>query len=128
VRVDLVTPDQDIGKTVLCVLIDGVCKRFPVARIKVESEWRNGYYEAVCVDNLIYPLILGNCAAEVMEPVSNRLSVIEEDENVEEINGDEIDEIEDNTSVDRHNTLEDGEICNDGVDEMTVAAMYKLGE
>jgi hypothetical protein len=128
VRGDLVTPDQDTGKTVLCVLIDGVCKSFPVARIKVESEWRNGYYEAACVDNLIYPLILGNSAVELTEPVSNRLSVIEEeDENVEEIDGDKIDEIEDNGSVDRDNTLENGEISDDRVDEVTVAAVQTRG-
>jgi hypothetical protein len=71
---------------------------------------------------------LGNCAAEVTEPVSNRLSVIEEeDENVEEIDGDEIDQIEDNGSVDRDNTLENGEISDDRVDEVTMAAVQTRG-
>jgi len=42
------------------MLADGTCKKYPVARVNIESEWCTGSIEAACVKDLIYALIIGN--------------------------------------------------------------------
>ena len=60
VRRDLVTRNKLRGSTKMCVLLDGTIRRFPVARISVNSPCFIGECEALCAENPVYDLILGN--------------------------------------------------------------------
>ena len=60
VRRDLVTRERLTGATKLCVLLDGTVRKFPVARISVSCPYYVGDCEALCAENPVYDLILGN--------------------------------------------------------------------
>ncbi|XP_063970498.1 uncharacterized protein LOC135157721 [Lytechinus pictus] len=60
VKEKLVKPGQMTGKQRLCLLIDRTVRRFPLARIHVDTPYFTGELEVLCVSNPIYPLILGN--------------------------------------------------------------------
>ena len=82
VRESLVTNQNKTGRKVTCMLIDGVCKVYPIVRVHVESDWYTGYMEAACVKELIYPLIIGNNRLKVAAEQDEAYEV--EDETVEE--------------------------------------------
>jgi len=113
VRESLVKSDQLTGKTITCMLLDGTCRKYPVARVNVESEWYTGSIEAACVKDLIYALIignkrLGNSEMKHREIVDNDKSadiVPEEVEDVnEEVSGEKVGEKTENEWL-----LNDGE-------------------
>ena len=60
VRKDYVAEDQLTGKTMPCLLIDGTVRKFPVARIFVDTPYFTGEVEAMYMSNPVYPLIIGN--------------------------------------------------------------------
>lgn len=60
VREDLVKPGQMTGEQRLCLLIDRTVRRFPRARINVDTPFFTGELDVLCVTNPVYPLILGN--------------------------------------------------------------------
>ena len=60
VRKDYVAEDQLTGKTMPCLLIDGTVRKFPVARIFVDTPYFTGEVEAMYMANPVYPLIIGN--------------------------------------------------------------------
>jgi hypothetical protein len=55
-----VTPEQLTGKEHYCVLIDGTIRRFPIARIQVDTPYYSGEVEAMCMKKPIYDLVIGN--------------------------------------------------------------------
>ena len=56
-----------------CVLIDGTVRKFPVARIQVESPYYIGEVSALCIKDPVYDLIIGNVpgARPAFEPNDN---------------------------------------------------------
>ena len=56
----LVEPDQLTGQYRHCVLIDGTVKKVEVANIYVNIPFYVGQLEALCMENPIYELIIGN--------------------------------------------------------------------
>ena len=67
VKQSLVDPKQMTGKYKHCVLIDGTVKRVEVAKIYVDTPFNEGELEALCMENPIYDLIIGNIAG-VQDP------------------------------------------------------------
>ena len=52
-------PDNCLtGETVLCGLIDGTLRQYPVAKIAVESSYLKGEVKAICLLNPMYDLII----------------------------------------------------------------------
>ena len=60
VRRDLVQPDQFTGSKEACVLIDGVVKYYPTAVIELQTPFFTGTTKAMCMENPIHYLIIGN--------------------------------------------------------------------
>ena len=60
VKRSLVDDKQLTGKMHLCVLVDGTVKRVPTANINVDTPFYVGEVEAMCMDNPVCPLVLGN--------------------------------------------------------------------
>ena len=59
-RLELIRPTQITNQERSCVLIDGTVRRFPVAKICVDTPYYTGELEVLGVENPIYDLILGN--------------------------------------------------------------------
>nr|XP_054773505.1 glutamyl aminopeptidase-like [Lytechinus pictus] len=51
---------QFTGKTKLCMLIDRTVRRMPEARLYVSTPYFQGNVTALCVDNPLYDLVIGN--------------------------------------------------------------------
>ena len=49
VRSSLVQPDQMTGNVHACVLIAGTIGQFPIAKIKVDTQFYTGDVEAMCI-------------------------------------------------------------------------------
>ena len=60
VRRSLVTMDQMTDKKWLCALIDRTIRRLPVAKLQVDTPYYKGELYAMCVEDPIYDLIIGN--------------------------------------------------------------------
>jgi len=48
------------GNHQLCMLIDGVVKRFPTAIVKLDPPYYKGTVKALCMENPVQELIVGN--------------------------------------------------------------------
>ncbi|MEW8548415.1 MAG: hypothetical protein AB2693_33340, partial [Candidatus Thiodiazotropha sp.] len=83
VRRDLVTHNKLTGEKKLVVLLDGTVRKFPVARVSISSPFFVGEYEALCAENPVFDLILGNIP-NVREPNNPDLNW-QENVNPEEI-------------------------------------------
>ncbi len=60
VRKDLVSTHKFTGRTRLCVLVDGTVRKVDVVAIEVDTPYFVGQIEALCMENPVYDLILGN--------------------------------------------------------------------
>ncbi|XP_022095014.1 uncharacterized protein LOC110981615 [Acanthaster planci] len=60
VRRDIVEEDKLTGRIQPCILLDGTVRRVPVASIDVDTPFFVGKVEALCMDNPLYDLIIGN--------------------------------------------------------------------
>jgi hypothetical protein len=60
IRRSLVRPGCYTGKTISCVLIDGTVRKVPEAEIQVETNYFAGTVKALCMNNPLYDLIIGN--------------------------------------------------------------------
>jgi len=60
VKRELVDDEQMSGGTETCILIDGRVRRKPVAEIEIETPYYTGKVKAVCMDNPLYDVIIGN--------------------------------------------------------------------
>ena len=63
VKMSLVNKHQLTRNDVTCTLIDGTHRRFPLARIQVNTPYFTGEVEAMCIENPLYDLIIGNVPA-----------------------------------------------------------------
>ena len=52
--------EQMTGGTETCILIAGTVRRTPVAEIEIETPYYTGKVKAVCMDNPLYDVIIGN--------------------------------------------------------------------
>ena len=66
-----VKPSQMTGdvKTCTCILIDGTVRRYPVATILIDTPYYVGSVSALCMNDPVYDLILGNVPG-VREPTN----------------------------------------------------------
>jgi len=48
------------GNHELCMLINGVVKRFPTAIVKIDMPYHKGRVKALCMENPVQELIVGN--------------------------------------------------------------------
>ena len=79
VRRNLIQDSQLTGEKEMCVLIDGTVRHFPVARIHVETPFFSGSTTALCMNDPVYDLIIGNIEGvaqliptiETTQPVNN---------------------------------------------------------
>ena len=71
---ELVDDEQMIGRTENCILIDGTVRRTPVADIEIETPYYTGKVKAVCMDNPLYDVIIGNVPG-VSDEDNTRLEV-----------------------------------------------------
>ena len=60
VRRSLVPDEKLTGQEERCILIDGTIRRTPVAKINVDTLYYSGQTTAVCMENPIYDVIIGN--------------------------------------------------------------------
>ena len=60
VRRSLVPEDRLTGQEERCVLIDGTVRRNPVAQIHLDTPYYTGLTTAVCMNNPLFDVIIGN--------------------------------------------------------------------
>lgn len=60
IKETLVHIEQFKNCTQTCVLADSTVKRFPVARVKVDTPYYTGDVEVLCMASPVYDLVLGN--------------------------------------------------------------------
>ena len=60
VKRKLVSDDRLTGKMIVCVMIDGTARRYPEARVDIETQYLSGTVNAVCMDKPLYDVIVGN--------------------------------------------------------------------
>jgi hypothetical protein len=82
VKRDLVADDQLLSDSAVCRLIDGTLRRFPIACIHIETPYYTGEVRAICMNDPISDLIVGNIERQPVssapkEEVSN--TVVETD-------------------------------------------------
>ena len=53
------------GSYELCLLIDGVVKQFPIATIEIDKPFYKGHAKAMCMDNPVQEVIIGNIPGEL---------------------------------------------------------------
>ena len=73
VRRDLVLKDGLTGASKYCVLLNGAVRNFPVVNIHIRSPFFIGDCEALCAENPVFDLILGNidCVRNPSDPNLN---------------------------------------------------------
>ncbi|PIK60000.1 hypothetical protein BSL78_03079 [Apostichopus japonicus] len=69
VRSQYVKPSQMTGDVKTCILIDGTVRQYPVANILVDTPYFSGSVSALCMNDPVYDLILGNVPG-VREPTN----------------------------------------------------------
>jgi len=60
VKQSLIGAEQMTGNYELCMLIDGVVKRFPTAIVKINTPYYKGTVKALCMENPVQEVIVGN--------------------------------------------------------------------
>jgi len=60
VKSSLVKPEQMTGSYKLCMLIDGVVKRYPTAIVDLDTPYYTGMTKVLCMDTLVQDIIVGN--------------------------------------------------------------------
>ena len=70
-RKALVPDDKLTGRVERCILIDGTVRYTPGAKIYVQTPFFSGLTTAICMENPIYDLVIGNvCSGLVVQVVS----------------------------------------------------------
>jgi len=60
VKSSLVKPEQMTGSYELCMLIDGVVKRYPPAIVDLDTPYYTGMVKVLCMDTPVQDIIVGN--------------------------------------------------------------------
>ena len=93
VRRDLVESSQLTGEVRTCVMIDGTCRRAPVARVNINTPYYNGEVDALCMQTPVYDVIIGNIDG-AREPGNPNPNWNNKKENLKDKEGDSKDKIE----------------------------------
>ena len=56
----LVKPEQMTGSYELCMLIDGIVKRYPTAMVELDTPYFSGRTKVLCMDSPVQDIIIGN--------------------------------------------------------------------
>ena len=56
----MVRPEQMTGSYKLCMLIDGVVKRYPTAVVEFETPYYIGTAKMLCMETPVQDIIIGN--------------------------------------------------------------------
>ena len=70
------------GNHELCMLIDGVVKRFPTAFVRINTPYYKGTVKALCMENPVQELIVGNVPGAVWVEACDEPEVTEQSEAV----------------------------------------------
>ena len=62
VKKSLVKREQMTGSYELCMLIDGIFKRYPTAMVELDTPYFSGRTKVLCMDNPVQDIIIGNIA------------------------------------------------------------------
>ena len=60
VRSSLVKSEQMTGSYELCMLIDGVVKRYPTAVVELDTPYYGGTTKVLCMETPVQDIIIGN--------------------------------------------------------------------
>ena len=60
VKSSLVKPEQMTGSYELCMLIDGVVKRYPTTVVELDTPYYTGTAKVLCMDTPVQDVIIGN--------------------------------------------------------------------
>ena len=71
VRRDLVSDEQMLGKELDATLINESKLKYPVGRISVECPFFNGTTEALCMEDTLYDLVIGNIDGSKLPDMSH---------------------------------------------------------
>ena len=74
VRRDLVSDEQMLGKELDVTLINESKLKYPVAHISVECPFLNGITEALCMEDTLYDLVIGNIDGSNLPDMSHFLN------------------------------------------------------
>ena len=76
VRRDLVSDEQMLGKELDVTLINESKLKYPVAHISVECPFFNGTIEALCMEDTLYDLVIGNIGGSKLPDMSHIVASI----------------------------------------------------
>ena len=76
VRRDLVSDEQILGKELDVTLINESKLKYPVARISVECPFFNGITEALCMEDTLYDLVIGNIDGSKLPDMSHLVASV----------------------------------------------------
>jgi len=80
VKSSLVRPEQMTGLHELCMLIDGVVKRYPTAVVELKTPYYTGTAKVLCMDCPVQDIIIGNIPGALgAEVFCNQTYLVRED-------------------------------------------------
>ena len=71
VRMSLVSSDQLLGKESDVTLIDESTQRYPLAMVEIDCPFFTGKTEALCMDDTVYDLVIGNIHGSQLPDMSH---------------------------------------------------------
>ena len=77
IRRSLVSSDQLLGKESDVTLINETTQRFPLAMIDIDCPFFTGQTEAICMDDTLYDLVIGNIDGSKLPDMSHFCAAVE---------------------------------------------------
>ena len=77
IRSSLVSKDQLLGKASDVTLINETTQRYPLALIDIDCPFFFGQTEALCMDNTLYDVVIGNIDGSKLPDMSHFCAAVE---------------------------------------------------
>ena len=77
IRSSLVSKDQLLGKASDVTLINETTQRYPLALIDIDCPFFSGQTEALCMDNTLYDVVIGNIDGSKLPDMSHFCAAVE---------------------------------------------------
>ena len=77
IRSSLVSKDQLLGKASDVTLINETTQRYPLALIDIDCPFSSGQTEALCMDNTLYDVVIGNIDGSKLPDMSHFCAAVE---------------------------------------------------
>ena len=77
IRSSLVSKDQLLGKASDVTLINETTQRYPLALIDIDCLFFSGQTEALCMDNSLYDVVIGNIDGSKLPDMSHFCAAVE---------------------------------------------------